>query len=99
MSMPYLLPFALLGLVFAGGLQAKPEAGRVLHEQNCVACHAQGFGPDGSGIYTRANRRVNTLSSLENQVNFCQNNLGLAWFEEEVGSVVKYLNQQYYRFE
>ena len=97
--MPYLLSLALLGLLFAGGLQAKPEAGRTLHQQNCVACHAQGFGPDGSGIYTRANRRVNSLAALETQVTFCQNNLGLAWFEEEVGSVVKHLNQQYYRFE
>ncbi len=94
--MRYLIPLTLLGLLASPTL-ASP--GQELHAQNCLSCHAQAFGQDGSAIYTRGDRRVSSLAGLERQVNFCQNNLGLAWFEEEVASVSEYLNQQYYHFE
>ena len=75
------------------------STGQQLHQEHCIACHAQGFGQQGSEIYTRSDRRINSLAALHQQVNFCQNNLGLAWFEEEVESVAEYLNQQYYHVE
>jgi cytochrome c2 len=32
------------------------------------------------------------------QVRFCKDNLGLAWFDDEVNDVIGYLNKEYYRF-
>lgn len=89
----------LLGVAALQAAHASPSAGQKLHQQHCVACHAQGFGQQGSEIYTREDRRVNSLGSLIAQVNMCKNNLGLAWFDEEVGQMVEYLNQQYYHFD
>jgi cytochrome c553 len=97
--MRYVLYTGIMALLSAIVLQpalADITAGEQLHQQNCVACHAQGFAEQGSAIYTRADRRIHSLAALHSQVNFCQNNLGLGWFEEEVQSVTDYLNQQYY---
>ena len=90
---------ALLGASLLQTAHGVVPAGQALHQQHCVACHAKGFGQNGAEIYTREDRRVNSLGSLIAQVNLCKNNLGLAWFDEEVGLVVEYLNQQYYHFE
>lgn len=95
--------FTILTALLAVGLlqaaHAAPNMGQTLHQQHCIACHAQGFGQGGSEIYTRSDRRVNSMGSLIAQVNMCKNNLGLSWFDEEVGHVVHYLNLQYYHFE
>ncbi len=72
--------------------------GKNLHNKHCIACHKSMFGGDGSKMYTRPDRRVNTLSELEAQVRRCDANLGLRWFEDDVDDVVHYLNQTYYHF-
>jgi hypothetical protein len=41
---------------------------------------------------------VQSLSRLGTQVRFCKDNLGLAWFDDEVNDVIGYLNKEYYRF-
>ncbi len=74
-------------------------AGKALHEKNCIACHASSYGSDGSAIYTRENRKVNTSKGLIAQVRACNTNLGLKWFEDEELNVAAYLNQTYYKFD
>jgi len=74
------------------------NAGKALVEKNCISCHAASFGGDGSGIYTRQFRKINTSKGLVAQVRNCNTMLGLKWFEDEEQNAAAYLNQQYYHF-
>lgn len=72
--------------------------GEKLHEASCKACHVSMTGGDGTLLYTRNNRRIDTLAKLEGQVRRCESNLELKWFEEDIKSVVEFLNKHYYKF-
>jgi mono/diheme cytochrome c family protein len=76
-----------------------PEAGKVLVEKNCIQCHADRFGGNGSAIYTRENRLVKTSRGLLAQIRNCNTMLGIKWFEDEELNVASYLNKTYYHFE
>ncbi|MEQ1599725.1 MAG: cytochrome c [Methylotenera sp.] len=78
--------------------KADAVAGKALHEKNCTSCHASSYGGDGSAIYTREYRKVNTSKGLVAQVRACNTNLGLKWFEDEELNTAAYLNQTYYKF-
>ncbi len=65
--------------------------GELQHSEKCTGCH-------DSSIYSREDRKVSSKPRLVAQVNFCKNNLGLMWFDEEVSDVVEYLNKHYYKF-
>ena len=67
------------------------ENGGDLHMDNCTRCH-------DAGVYTRPDRRVQSLPKLGTQVRFCKDNLGIAWFDDEVDDVIHYLNTRYYKF-
>lgn len=77
---------------------ADANAGKALVAKNCVSCHAESFGGDGSSIYTREFRKVRTSKGLVAQVRNCNTMIGLKWFEDEELNVAKYLNQTYYKF-
>jgi hypothetical protein len=77
---------------------ANTNAGKALVAKNCVSCHAESFGGDGSSIYTREFRKVKTSNGLVAQVRNCNTMIGLKWFEDEELNVAKYLNQTYYKF-
>jgi len=74
---------------FSHGIES--EKGRALHEEKCLACH-------DFTTYTRQNRRVDSLDALKNQVSFCEANLRLSWFEEEIDNVTAFLNGNFYHF-
>jgi len=82
-----------LSLLAAGKplLAADIENGKKLQQKNCMSCH-------DDSMYTRDNRRVNSLSALRTQVQRCESTLGLTWFDEEVDDVTAYLNQSFYKF-
>ena len=94
----------LLALIATPALADDPfakgnvETGRQLVQKNCISCHASSFGGDGSGIYTREDRKVKSAQGLIQQIRNCNTNLGLQWFEEEELNVAAYLNQKYYKF-
>ncbi len=94
---------ALLALFGAAQAQpfpkADPKAGEKLVTQSKCdsACHASLVGGDGTGIYTRPNRRVKTAQQLLTQVRFCNTQLGTNWFPEDEEHVAAYLNQRYYK--
>ncbi len=87
---PFLLFIPLLMLV-TGVQAASQNLGKELHMKNCTSCH-------DSSVYTRANRRVQSLPKLGSQVRLCKNNLGITWFDDEVEAVTHFLNQEYYQF-
>ncbi|MCU7810443.1 MAG: cytochrome c [Candidatus Thiodiazotropha sp. (ex Notomyrtea botanica)] len=87
------LTVGFISLLASVNIQAADvQQGHELVETNCVRCH-------GSEIYTRSDRRVTSLPGLHKQVRFCEQMLGLTWFDEEVDNTATYLNQEYYKFE
>ena len=62
-----------------------------LYQFNCTSCH-------GAEVYTRTDRKVTSLASLEAQVRRCEQSLGLKWFDEEITGMTGYLNTHYYKF-
>lgn len=74
------------------------DNGEKLHTAECKACHVGMSGGEGELLYTRKNRRVNSLTALEQQVRRCESNLELKWFEDDISDVVHYLNTHYYKF-
>lgn len=87
---------ATLGTTAA--VAADAAHGKKLHAANCISCHVNMTGGDGSVLYTRSDRRVNSLAQLEAQVRRCESNLELKWFDDDIADVVEYLNQTYYKF-
>ena len=63
-----------------------------LYQFNCTSCH-------GAEVYTRTDRKVTSLASLESQVRRCEQSLGLKWFDEEITDMTAYLNTHYYKFQ
>jgi len=74
------------------------KRGKELVQENCVKCHADMMGGDGSKIYTREDRRIDSLEALNKQVHRCKNSLGVSWPEDQIADVVAYLNKTYYKF-
>ena len=99
------IAFILLSLTClnatANELFAKADlaAGKSLHDNNCISCHASSYGGDGSGIYTREYAKVKTSKGLVVQVRNCNTMIGLKWFEDEELNVAAYLNKTYYKFD
>ncbi|MES9812509.1 MAG: cytochrome c [Candidatus Thiodiazotropha sp.] len=85
------IPAMMLTLASTTSLAADPAMGKQLNEEHCVKCH-------GSEVYTRDNRRVTSLPGLHKQVRFCQQNLGLSWFDDQIESTAAYLNLEFYKF-
>ena len=79
-------------------MAADVNRGKSLHDDNCIECHVSIQGGDGSGIYTRADRRIDSLPALRSQVHRCKNSMGVSWPEDQIDDVVAYLNSMYYKF-
>ena len=78
-------------LLLAGPATAGADEGRALHDAHCLKCH-------DSNVYTRKNRRVTSLEGLRKQIRRCEQSLGLRWFDDQLDSVVRYLNDNYYHY-
>lgn len=86
---------SLAAPAFAG---AAGDTGKQLHDGNCQACHAKQFGGDPAAIYQRANRMVKNRAALRGQVQRCEQNMDLGWFDDQIDAVTRYLNDSFYRF-
>ena len=89
----------LLVLATATASAADLKRGKQLHDENCINCHVSLVGGDGSGIYTRPDRRIDSKPALVNQVNRCQDSMSMPWPEDQINDVVHYLNSRFYKFE
>ena len=65
--------------------------GKKLHDANFVSCH-------NASVYTRRDRQVNSLSALNQQVDGCVHGAHLTLTPDQQKSLVKYLNEQFYKF-
>ena len=89
------------GLLICSGMlaltaRADMENGKTLHQESCVSCHMMA---DHSALYSRKERKVDSLHRLGGQVSACTQALDIAWFPEDEKDVVDYLNTTYYHFE
>ncbi len=93
------LPAALILTALANPVLASDiNRGKSLHDDNCIECHVSIQGGDGSGIYTRPDRRIDSLPALSSQVNRCKDSMGVSWPQDQIDDVVAYLNKTYYKF-
>lgn len=75
------------------------ETGKALFEKNkCSSCHISTYGGDGSKMFTRADRKIKSASSLLTQVTRCSTNLNLSLFDEDEENIAAYLNKSFYKF-
>ncbi|RLJ62805.1 cytochrome c [Sulfurisoma sediminicola] len=74
------------------------KAGKALHDKQCVNCHVQRWGGDGSAVYTRADRKINDATSLRQRVAACSAQTGAKFFPEDEANVAAWLAQTYYKF-
>ena len=93
------LPAALILTALANPVLASDiNRGKSLHDDSCIECHVSIQGGDGSGIYTRPDRRIDSLPALSSQVNRCKDSMGVSWPQDQIDDVVAYLNKTYYKF-
>lgn len=85
-------------LLMSVSAQADINHGKELHDSNCTSCHISIQGGDGTGIYTRENKRIETYPALIKQVKRCRDSLGMEWPEDHINDVVEYLNTTFYKF-
>ncbi len=71
--------------------------GKALHDESCIACHTSLTNGQPTSLYTRSDRKFNTLKGLNKQVMRCQNSVGANWFDDQIADVVEYLNTNYYK--
>ena len=85
-------------VISSASVSADVKNGKELHDSNCTSCHISMQGGDGSGIYLRENKRIESHTALIKQVKRCRDSLGVPWPEEHVADVVEYLNTSFYKF-
>lgn len=96
--------FVLLAFFSFSAAQAAPfekgdaTKGKALADKQCQACHVSLFKGDGSGVYTRAERKVKTVAQLSARIAGCNANTGAGWFPEDEVDVAAHLNKTYYKF-
>lgn len=62
-----------------------------LHSARCLGCH-------DTSMYTRPDRRVQSLEALRGQISACGHGSGQPLGAEERIAITRYLNERYYRF-
>ena len=98
MRLQYLLIAVAISSVAQTAPAADVERGRILHQENCIQCHASMYGGDGTTIYVREERRIESLPALQKQVKRCKDSLGLPWPEDQTDDLIAYLNSVFYHF-
>lgn len=96
--MRMLVPICLLSMLFAaaGAFAQAPSGGdgttgRILYDAQCNGCHLK-------EIHWRDRKVARDWPSLVREVRRWQQNSGLAWSDDEVLAVARYLNATWYRF-
>jgi|SRR6476659_5755880 mono/diheme cytochrome c family protein len=79
---------ALPGYAAAPGDSA---AGKKLHDAHCMSCH-------NTSVYTRKDRQIKSLSALGEQLNECTHAAQVTLTDADQQNVIKYLNEQFYKF-
>jgi hypothetical protein len=94
------------GVVFSTGVLAQPTLFKdadlslgqeLITTHKCEACHTRRVGGDGSDIYN-PDGRINNPALLRGMVEYCNTELNLGMFPEEVTAVAAVINRRHYKF-
>jgi mono/diheme cytochrome c family protein len=75
----------------AAELPGDAAEGRRLHDANCTGCH-------DSAVYTRKDHAVRSLDGLKLQFESCSHMAKKEFSQAQARNIIKYLNDQFYRF-
>lgn len=89
------LRVGLICFAFTSVAIADIENGKELHDESCIDCHMMS---EHTSLYTKQDRKVDSLHSLGGQVSACTQILNITWFPEDERDVVEFLNDRYYMF-
>jgi cytochrome c553 len=70
---------------------------QLIKEHRCDACHSRRYEGSPHAIY-KPKGRVNTAGLLRGMVEYCNTELNLQLFPEEVTAVAAVLNRDHYKF-
>ncbi|HEY5761979.1 MAG TPA: hypothetical protein VIS73_02100 [Rhodocyclaceae bacterium] len=84
-----LLSITLSGAVHAA-LPGDAAEGQRLHDVNCLKCH-------DAGVYAKERRQIRSLDALRERIGGCTHMAGADFSPEQSQSVLKYLNERFYR--
>ena len=79
----------ITSITFAAGNASNGQ--KLYKASKCNQCH-------GTEVFTRKDRKIKDLASLEAQVRRCDSNLNTNWFDDEIIDVTAHLNKKYYKF-
>lgn len=65
--------------------------GRRLHDAHCMECH-------DTGVYTRKDRKMRSLDAVRGQLQTCSHMAKEALSPVQEQHLLKFLNEQFYRF-
>ena len=66
--------------------------GKRLHDANCKGCH-------DTAVYSRKDHLVRSLDGLKQQLEACSHMAKKEFSAAETQNIIKYLNDQFYRFQ
>jgi hypothetical protein len=72
-------------------LKEQLAEGKELNTDNCTKCH-------NTSVYTKKDRKVQTLEVLTKRVKGCNSKTGAGLDEEELEALTLFLNTEYYKF-
>ena len=78
-------------LVQPTAIEEELAEGKELNTDNCTKCH-------DTSVYTKKDRKVQTLEVLTKRVKACNSNTGAGLDEEELETLTLFLNTEYYKF-
>lgn len=89
----FLVGLSLVGACAAALAQAgsAPTRGQLLYNTHCVACHDK-------QLHWRQNKKAVNWKTLVAQVRHWQRAEKLAWSDEDITQVARYLNDTIYRY-
>ena len=71
---------------------------KLFSKYDCSSCHRARMGGDGSAIFTRTERTVQSPDELLVQMERCSGAIGKSLSGQEKQDLAAYLNKTYYRF-
>jgi len=81
----------LLALPGQAALPGDNAVGKKLHDTYCMSCH-------NTSVYARRDHQIKSLDALNQQLTECTHAAQVTLSSDEQRSIVKYLNDQFYKF-